>query len=141
MIQNQLGVSCIEEILPRLEDLIRETNETKLRDELIEKLTALYVSLTGANQADSVDIKTIWRWIKHLINTVKDLANEKEKGKQAYYQLQETNIYKDYCLELMQEFNLRNLEELKIFVNDLLARNNINKKRVDKIKKVLTDRK
>ena len=39
----------------------------------------------------------------------------------------------------MDEFHLNNIEELKLFINNLLSINNMNKKRVQKLKKVLLD--
>ena len=40
----------------------------------------LYLSLTGIKQKkEEITIQILCRWIKHLINTVKQLALEKEK--------------------------------------------------------------
>ena len=91
-------------------------NDYKLRDELVSKLKILYIALSGSENTKDVDIKTVWRWIKHLIHTVKDLAQEKEKNTQMILELQEDCIFRDFCLELMQEFNLNDLNELKQFL-------------------------
>ena len=99
-------------------------NDVKIKDELIMKLKTLYIALTGNDESnnDNIDIKTIWRWIKHLINTVKDFAHEKEKNLQVIQELQDAAVFKEYCLELMQEFNLDTLDDLKQFVNSTLQR-------------------
>ncbi len=44
---------------------------------------------------------------------------------------------REYCYRLIKEYNLANLDELKAFINRLLEKNVKNKKRVEKIKKLL----
>lgn len=61
-----------------------------------------------------------------MINTVKQLALEKEKNIEFYQNNQEIEDYKDYCEELISEFNLQSLDELKMFIDNLLKQSNIN---------------
>ena len=134
---NYLGVQSEEEVIPKLEEIIShlKTNdnnhngnnlyngESKIRDELIEKLKTLYVALTGADKNEEIDIKTIWRWIKHLINTVRDLAQEKEKKMEIIQELNEANMYKEYCYDIMDNCNIKSFIELKEFLNNLIMSN------------------
>lgn len=138
-IMSFLNIQSKEEILPKLEELInhikslesktnsnqssnkKPSSNDKLKDELIDKLKSLYIALTGTEQNDDIDIKTIWRWIKHLINIVRDLAQEKEKNYQVYQELNEANAYKDFCYEIMNEFNIDSIENFKNFINDVLG--------------------
>ena len=107
-------------------------NDYKLREELVSKLKILYITLSGNENTKDVDIKTVWRWIKHLIHTVKDLAQEKEKNTQMILELQEVCIFRDFCLEIMQEFNLNDLNELKQFIyNNLLIQENQPNQNID----------
>ena len=139
-ISHCLQVSSFEEILPKLNEIInylnnnvsnankdnKQDSENKIRDELISKLQNLYLSLTGSSEKkEEITIKILWRWIKHLINTVKQLALEKEKNIEMYQNIQEIGDYKDYCEELISEFNLQSLDELKMFIDNLLKQNNI----------------
>lgn len=148
-IMSCLNVQSKEEILPKLEELIthikalesknnsnhssnkKMTNNDKLKDELVDKLKSLYVALTGTETNEDIDIKTIWRWIKHLINTVRDLAQEKEKNYQVYQELNEANAYKDFCYEIMNEFNIDSIENFKNFINDVLGSIQQNQSEVD----------
>ena len=148
-IMSCLNVQSKEEILPKLEELITHikalesknnsnhnsnktmTNNDKLKDELVDKLKSLYVALTGTETNEDIDIKTIWRWIKHLINTVRDLAQEKEKNYQVYQELNEANAYKDFCYEIMNEFNIDSIENFKNFINDVLGSIQQNQSEVD----------
>ena len=138
-ISHCLQVSSFEEILPKLNEIINYLNNNvnnknnnqdsnnKIRDELISKMQNLYLSLTGNNEKkEEITIKTLWRWIKHLINTVKQLAIEKEKNLEIYQNMQELDDCKEYCEELISEFNLQSLDELKMFIDNLLKQSNIN---------------
>ena len=138
---HSLQVSSFDEILPKLNEIINylnnnvnnninknknQDNNNKIKDELISKLQNLYLSLTGSNEKkEEITIKILWRWIKHLINTVKQLALEKEKNLEIYQNMQEIDDYKEYCEELISSFNLQSLDELKMFIDNLLKQNNI----------------
>ena len=138
-ISHCLQVSSFEEILPKLNEIINYLNNNvnsnalknnnqdgnkKIRDELISKLQGLYLSLTGSNEKkEEVTIKILWRWIKHLINTVKQLALEKEKNIAYYENVQESDECKEFCEELISELNLQSLAELKMLINNLLNQN------------------
>ena len=137
-----LQVASFDEILPKLNEIINYLNNNvnsnntknrnqdgnnKIRDELISKLQNLYLSLTGSDEKkEEVTIKILWRWIKHLINTVKQLALEKEKNLELYQNIHEIDECKEFCEDLMGELNLQSLEELKMVINSLLNQNNNN---------------
>ena len=137
-----LQVASFDEILPKLNEIINYLNNNvnsnatknrnqdgnnKIRDELISKLQNLYLSLTGSDEKkEEVTIKILWRWIKHLINTVKQLALEKEKNIEVYQNIQEIDECKEFCEDLISELNLQNLDELKMFLSNILNQNNAN---------------
>ena len=138
-IMSFIKVNSTEEIIPKLNEILSILNngdnnnfvgktQESIRDELISKLKGLYVTLTGSNPKEEIDIKTLWRWIKHLINTVKQLALEKEKMNN-----NDRNEYKQFCVQLMSKYNLKNLNELKTFIDNSLSMNNINNKQIQKI--------
>ena len=102
-----------------------QEGNNKIRDELISKLQNLYLSLTGSDEKkEEVTIKILWRWIKHLINTVKQLALEKEKNLELYQNMNEIDECKEFCEDLMGELNLQSLDELKMVINNILNQNN-----------------
>ena len=135
-----LQVASFDEILPKLNEIINYLNNNvssnntknknqdgnnKIRDELISKLQNLYLSLTGSDEKkEEVTIKILWRWIKHLINTVKQLALEKEKNLELYQNINEIDECKEFCEDLIGELNLQSLDELKMVINNLLNQNN-----------------
>lgn len=117
---------------------IKQCNDSNsLRNELIEKMKSLYIVLTGTTDENEVDIKTIWRWIKHLIRTVKEMASGKEKTLQQLNDINDMFAYRDFCIQLIEENGLGSIAELKGFIKDLYAKANIGEKRIDKWKKVL----
>ena len=135
-----LQVASFDEILPKLNEIINYLNNNvnsnnaknrnqdgnnKIRDELISKLQNLYLSLTDSDEKkEEVTIKILWRWIKHLVNTVKQSALEKEKNMELYQNIQEIDECKEFCEELMSGLNLQSLDELKMLINNLLNQNN-----------------
>ena len=137
-----LQVASFDEILPKLNEIINYLNNNvnsnaiknknrdpndKIKDELISKLQNLYLSLTGSDEKkEEVTIKILWRWIKHLINTVKQLALEKEKNIEINQNNQDIDECKEFCEDLISELNLQNLDELKAFIGDLLNQNSNN---------------
>ena len=151
-IANHLQVNRYEDIIPKLKEMIEylntniyENNEkSKKRNELISKLQELYMSLnnkTNTNeQKENVSIKVIWRWIKYLMNSYKSLLNEKEKKIEIFKNLNEKdNYYRESCIELMNKYKMNSLEDLNSFIEELIKRNNINRKRVEQLKKILVD--
>ena len=137
---NYLGIASKEEIIPRLQEIINSNNETALRDEFISKLNMLFIELTGKNtNNNNVNIKELWSKIKQMINTIKDLLIEKEKNARIKVTQKENNLYQEYCTELITRYNLNSIFELKQFINSLLLKNTINKKRVEKLQKVLSN--
>ena len=142
-ISHCLQVNSFEEILPKLNEMINFLNQynndqnVKIKEELISKLKSLYISSNNSHEnKENITIQDLWRWIKNLINNVRQLSVEKEKNAE-FYNNNNYTIYKKYCEKLIQEFNLNSFDELKIFIDDLLAKNNVNKKRVEKLRKVL----
>ena len=135
-----LKVNSIEQIFPKINEILYKLNnkennnnnnnnnnkyidkkENQIRDELILKLKSLYITLTDSSPNEDIDIKSLWRWIKNLIHTVKQLALEKEMMNNKNNNNDE---YKIFCLQLIQQNYLKNLDELKAFINQLLMRNN-----------------
>ena len=142
-ISHCLQVNSFDEILPKLTEMINYLNKynndenSKIKEDLISKLKSLYIATNDIKESkDNISIQDLWRWIKQLINNVKQLSVEKEKNEEIYKQ-NNYEVYKNYCEKLIKEFGLNSFDELKFFINDLLTKNNLNKKRVEKLKKVL----
>ena len=145
---NNFSVNSYDEIIPKLKEMIEYINiniyekndKNKNRNDLILKLKELYISSNKINDnKDQITIKVLWRWIKNIINNYKSLLMEKEKKEEILKNLEKENIYKECCDELMDKYKVNNLEELNIFIEELIKRNNINRKRVEQLKKMLVN--
>ena len=159
-IQNYLNLNSKEEIIPQLKEMIiyiKENSdsidfpnkEAKLRDELIEKLEGLYLTLTGSEKKENenIEINILWKWVKHLVNILDELNQEKENNILIYQEINHNDVYKNFCSEMLNEFILDSIENLKEYINNLLMESNINERRlmesninerrVEKIKKCL----
>ena len=145
-IKKYLKLNKIDEIYPKLNEIVNYINlnideknpNNKARDDLIKNIENLYRNLTN-DKNENIELKILWRWVKHLINNIKKLLNEKEQNEQIYKELLINDIYKNFCVELIDEYNLNNINELKEFIFDLLERNDINKKRELNLKNILFD--
>ncbi len=116
--------------------------DLNLKNELINGLKTLYILKNNELQIgknEELNIKVIWRWIKNLIENIKNTNEEVNNFKIGLEHLkEEKQIFKDFCLDLMEKFNIEDIEELKNQINSLIINRNIEKKRINKLKKVLT---
>lgn len=140
-IQTYFNLSNKKEILSQFDNILNKIGQKdKLREELIEKIKNSYIKLSGTDEKkEDIDIQILWRWIKHLIKITHELSEEKEKNLITLNELNQYEQYNNNFTQIMDEFHLNNIEELKLFINNLLSINNMNKKRVQKLKKVLLD--
>ena len=146
---NYLQVNSFDDIVPKLKEMIQYLNENiyekndknNLRNEFISKLKELYLSLNNKkDKNETITIKVLWRWIKYMINTYKSLLIEKEKKDEILKNMEKKeNYYKECCEELMNKYNMKNLEQLNKFIEELIKKNNMNKRRVEQLKKILVD--
>ncbi len=137
-----LQVNSFDEILPKLTEMINyltkynNDKSSKIKEDLISKLKSLYIITNNSKERkENITIQDLWRWIRQLVEEVEELSIEKEKKEN--YNRNNYEIYKNFCRELIKEFELNSFDELKFFINDLMTKNDINKKRVEKLKKVL----
>ena len=142
-ISHCLQVNSFEEILPKLTEMINyltnynNDKKSKMKEDIISKLKSLYIITNDSKEKkDNISIQDLWRWIKQLIEEVDELSLEKEKYEEMYNKNSD-DVYKNFCEKLIKEFGLNSFDELKFFINDLMTKNDLNKKRVEKLRKVL----
>ena len=137
-LMSYLKVSSSEEILPKISSIMEQNN---LKNEFISKLFSLYSEISGNPIPYTIEdnnIIELWRWIKEFIKTIKDLLAEKNEHDCLRKYQDQNNLYQEYCTELIKKYNLNSIFELKEFINSLLAKDTINKRRVEKLQKVLS---
>ena len=126
----------------KINEIYMICEDLNLKNELINGLKTLYILKNNEFQIgknEELNIKVIWRWIKNLIENIKNTNEEVNNFKIGLEHLkEEKQIFKDFCLDLMEKFNIEDIEELKNQINSLIINRNIEKKRINKLKKVLT---
>ena len=126
----------------KINEIYMICEDLNLKNELINGLKTLYILKNNEFQIgknEELNIKIIWRWIKNLIENIKNTNEEVNNLKIGLEHLkEEKQIFKDFCLDLMEKFNIEDIEELKNQINSLIINRNIEKKRINKLKKVLT---
>lgn len=131
-----LNVSDETEIIPKLNEFIGylQDKQNSLNDEFIQKLQKIYLQTTGNPgdcNLDNIDLNALLDWVTELLKTLSKLSK-------ANKQSEKDSIYKSFCEETMRKYHLKNLNELKEFINGLMQDYNVNRRRVEKLKDVLT---
>lgn len=115
-------------------------NEEKSREEFIKGLEEIYVKINNLQQSsgEQNNIKVIWRWLKQLVKDLKIIDDENQNIQaQIEHISQEGESYQQYCESIFRDYGLRDIEDLKAFIHELLVRKTIDEKRVHKLKQVL----
>ena len=104
--------------------------DNKIKNEFIHKVINLYNKSTKSNLKfkDNESLIPTWNWIKDNQNKVayNKLKNETENKQ-----------YKKICEDLMNEYNLKNIEQLKVFIHKLCKKIDKNDNFLEGIKKIL----
>ena len=103
--------------------------DTKVKNEFIYKIINLYNNTTNSNLSwdSNESLIPIWNWIKENQNKVAYKIKHETENKQ----------YKKLCKDIMKEYNLKNIEQLKIFIHKLCKKVDKNENFLEGIKKIL----
>ena len=102
----------------------------KLKNEFIYKIVDLYNNSTNSNLKfnDSESLLPTWNWIQDNQNKI---ANSNILNKN------EDNQYKNLCEDIMKQYNLKNIQQLKKFIGKLCKKVDKNENFLEGIKKIL----
>lgn len=122
-----LNITSIDAIIPTLTALITANTNDKLRDEFISKVNDIHNELTG-NESNG-NIKQLWEWLRKLIQTLKTemrKSNNTNNNNTPTYTYTYTKPYEDCCNKLINEYNIKDINELKCIIYELLSKHNTN---------------
>lgn len=126
-----------EDIIEKCKIQSSKLNEFSKLEDFSEKLQKLYLSLNDSKEK-RISVKILWRWIK---NVIKHLSNQSKLNVNNNVRLldyEQDNVgYRSICEQLIKEYNLKDINELKRHMEELMSKNEKNKQRVDKMKKIL----
>ena len=133
---NNNPIEKINQIYMICEDL-------SLKEEFINGLKTLYILKNQSNEIihnEELNVKKLWRWLKDIIENIRTTNDENDNFKIGLEHLkQEKDIFKNFCLDLMSQLKIQNIDQLKNYINSLIMKRNLEKKRISKLKKVLTE--
>ena len=101
----------------------------KLKNEFIYKIIDLYNNLTKSNLNfnDSESLLPVWKWIRDNQNKIANNISNKN----------EENQYKNLCKDIMKQYNLKNIQQLKKFIGKLCKKVDNNENFFEGIRKIL----
>jgi len=146
-ISKYFEVKNSEEIPAKLSEMINflsdfnNINENEARNEFIINLKELYRKNNNIqDKKEAINMKTLWRWIKYLLNSNKKIKNEIDKNTILLQNIEKKNIfYKNNCEEIMNIYDIKSLNQFDEFVHGLINKNNIYRKRIEQLKKMLSE--
>jgi disulfide oxidoreductase YuzD len=102
----------------------------KLKNEFIYKIVGLYNNSTNSDLKynDSESLLPTWNWIRDNQNKI---ANSNILNKN------EDNQYKNLCEDIMKQYNIKNIQQLKKFIGKLCKKVDKNENFLEGIKKIL----
>ena len=107
------------------------------KDEIVSYYSEFYEEKIMDN---NITTKLIWRWIKYLLNKNKKIKNDINNNNILLQNIKkENNLYKSLCEEIMNTYDFNNLNQFDEFILCLINKNNVNRKRIDKLKKILEE--
>ena len=146
-ISKYFEVNNYEEIPIKLTEMIsflsdfNNINENEARNDFITNLKELYKKNNNIqDKKEVINMKTLWRWIKYLLNSNKKIKNEIDKNTILLQNIEKKNIfYKNNCEEIMNIYDTKSLNQFDEFVHGLINKNNIYRKRIEQLKKMLSE--
>ena len=146
-ISKYFEVKNSEEIPAKLSEMINflsdfnNINENEARNDFIINLKELYKKNNNIqDKKEAINMKTLWRWIKYLLNSNKKIKNEIDKNTILLQNIEKKNIfYKNNCEEIMNIYELKNISQLDEFIKRLINKSNVYRKRIEQLKKMLSE--
>ena len=105
---------------------------------------------TTDNKNTPMFIKNLWGWVKDLVQVVlkkpqklqtstnskesKDIKENKENKESKANENSKYSEYKEFCDKIINENKLNNLNEMKVYIDNMLAYSKKYAKKVEKIK-------
>lgn len=147
-ISKYFEVINIEEIpnkLSEMIDYISSNNnniiENDIKNEFISNLKEIYKKANNIEDNNIIiNMKILWRWIKYLINNNKKIKNDIDKNTVLLQNIEKKSIfYKKNCEDIMDIYDMKNITEFNEFLNSLINKNNFYRKRIQQLKKMLSE--
>lgn len=120
--------------------LLNNNSEKEANKEFIKSLKEIYKKENKDNNNSNVNMKILWRWIKYLISNNNKIKNEIKKNANILQNIEiKNNFYKQSCDEIINTYGINNINKFDEFIHALISKNNISRKRMIQLKKMLEE--
>lgn len=125
---NHEGKINIDNVLDEYKMLLQNI---KIKNIFIYNLINMYNNSTKSNLncSEPKSLVSIWNWI---------ISNQ-SRNNNNYYIKNEDIQYRRLCQEIMKQYNIRNIQQLKMFINNSFRKINNNDNFLEGIKKILLE--
>jgi len=120
--------------------LLNNNSEKEANKEFVKNLKEIYKKENKDNNNSNVNMKILWRWIKYLISNNNKIKNEIKKNANILQNIEiKNNFYKQSCDEIINTYGINNINKFDEFIHALINKNNISRKRMIQLKKMLEE--
>ena len=120
--------------------LLNNNSEKEANKEFVKNLKEIYKKENKDNNNSNVNMKILWRWIKYLISNNNKIKNEIKKNANILQNIEiKNNFYKQSCDEIINTYGINNINKFDEFIHALISKNNISRKRMIQLKKMLEE--
>ena len=120
--------------------LLNNNSEKEANKEFVKNLKEIYKKENKDNNNSNVNMKILWRWIKYLISNNNKTKNEIKKNANILQNIEiKNNFYKQSCDEIINTYGINNINKFDEFIHALISKNNISRKRMIQLKKMLEE--
>ena len=120
--------------------LLNNNSEKEANKEFVKNLKEIYKKENKDNNNSNVNMKILWRWIKYLISNNNKIKNEIKQNANILQNIEiKTNFYKQSCDEIINTYGINNINKFDEFIHALINKNNISRKRMIQLKKMLEE--
>jgi len=120
--------------------LLNNNSEKETNKEFVKNLKEIYKKENKDNNNSNVNMKILWRWIKYLISNNNKIKNEIKQNANILQNIEiKNNFYKQSCDEIINTYGINNINKFDEFIHALINKNNISRKRMIQLKKMLEE--
>lgn len=120
--------------------LLNNNSEKEANKEFVKNLKEIYKKENKDNNNSNVNMKILWRWIKYLISNNNKIKNEIKQNVNILQNIEiKNNFYKQSCDEIINTYGINNINKFDEFIHALISKNNISRKRMIQLKKMLEE--
>ena len=121
---------------------LKNNKEQIQNKEFINNVRQIYIKENNIKDNNNINInmKMLWKWIKYLTSNNTKMKNDISKNGTILQNIEKkNNFYKKSCEEIINSYDFTSIKKFDEFIHSLINKNNICKKRMEQLKKMLDE--